>query len=100
MQLTSGKRKIETAYSADPCVFWFNPTAENGFSWTISGSLKDTNAAINKSGSRTLVAKDNIRLNVSINASNGQLNIAEDAITIDTTINEEASIDGSYNPYE
>lgn len=99
VQLTSGKRKIETAYSADPCVFWFNPTAENGFSWTISGSLKDTNAAINKSGSRTLVAKDNIRLNVSIK-SNGQLNIAEDAITIDTTINEEASIDGSYNPYK
>ena len=100
VQLTSGERQIETAYSADPCVFWFNPTAENGFFWTISGSLKDTNAAINKSGSRTLVAKDNIRLNVSINASNGQLNIAEDAITIDTTINEEASIDGSYNPYE
>lgn len=99
VQLTSGERQIETAYSADPCVFWFNPTAENGFSWTISGSLKETNAPISKSGSRTLAAKDNIRLNVSINASNGQLIIKQDAITIDTTINAGTSIDVLYNPY-
>lgn len=105
VQLTSGegerKRQIETAYSADPCVFWFNPTAENGFSWTISGTLKNnTNTSINKSGSRTLAAKDNIRLNVSINASNGQLIITQNAITIDTTINAEDPIDVLYNPYD
>lgn len=100
VQLTGGDRQVETAYSANPSVFWFNPTAENGFSWTISGSLKDINTPIDKSGSRTLAAKDNIRLNVSINASNGQLIITQNAITIDTTIKEGDTIDVPYNPYD
>lgn len=97
--LNSGSRSLTIPYSSASTICWFNPTAENGFSWTISGTLKNnTKDSINKSGSRTLAAKDNIRLNVRI--SNGQLIINQDAITIDTTINEGASIDVSYNPYE
>ena len=97
--LNSGSRSLTIPYSSASTICWFNPTAENGFSWTISGTLKNnTNDSINKRGSRTLAAKDNIRLNVRI--SNGQLIIDQDAITIDTTINEGSSIDVSYNPYE
>lgn len=99
--LNSGSRSLTIPYSSASTICWFNPTAENGFSWTISGTLKNnTNDSINKSGSRKLAAKDNIRLNVSINASNGQLIINQDAITIDTTIKEGDTIDVPYNPYD
>lgn len=99
--LNSGSRSLTIPYSSASTICWFNPTAENGFSWTISGTLNNnTNDSINKRGSRTLAAKDNIRLKVSINASNGQLIIKQDAITIDTTINAEDPIDVLYNPYD
>ena len=99
--LNSGSRSLTIPYSSASTICWFNPTAENGFSWTISGTLKNnTKDSINKSGSRTLVAKDNILLNVRIDASNGQLIITQNAITIDTTIKEGDTIDVPYNPYE
>lgn len=99
--LNSGSRSLTIPYSSASTICWFNPTAENGFSWTISGTLKNnTKDSINKSGSRTLVAKDNILLNVRIDASNGQLIITQNAITIDTTIKEGDTIDVPYNPYD
>ena len=100
--LKSGSRSpLTIPYSSASTICWFNPTAENGFSWTISGTLKNnTNTSINKSGSRTLAAKDNIRLNVSINADNGQLIITQEDITINTEISGPDKIDVTYNPYK
>ena len=99
--LNSGSRSLTITYSSASTICWVNPTAENSFSWTHTRTLKNnTKDSINKSGSRALAAKDNIRLNVSINASNGQLIINQDAITIDTTIKEGDTIDVPYNPYD
>ena len=72
---------------------WFNPST---LSYTISGKFngKDVTPV---EGTKTLAAKDNIKLLVKVNKDNGQLSVA--SITVDTTINQGETIEPGFNPY-
>ncbi len=73
--------------------YWFNPQTIN---YTISGTFTQLNKPVAISDSRTLAAKNNVKLLVKLNLSNGQL-LPE--LTIDSTIDDVQEVPGEFNPY-
>jgi len=73
---------------------WFNPSTLN---YTISGKFNSLDKDVSLTGSRTLEAKDNIKILVKVNLENGQLSIA--TIEVDDSINMEEDIEEEFNPY-
>ncbi len=73
--------------------FWFNPQT---ISYVISGTFKQLNKVISIEGTRTLAAKNNIKLWVKVNLSNGQL---LPQIQIDKELDSPTDVPGLFNPY-
>ncbi len=72
---------------------WFNPQTVN---YTISGRFTQLGKDIKIEGSRTLAAKNNIKLVVKLNLSNGQL---LPVVTVNKDIDNPSEIPGEFNPY-
>ncbi len=72
---------------------WFNPQTVN---YVISGTFTQLGKAIEVKGSRTLAAKNNIKLLVKLNTSSGQL---MPEITISKDIDSPVEVPGEFNPY-
>lgn len=77
-------------------VTWFNPST---LSYTISGTYDPSgmNKPVSIEGTRSLAAKDNIKLVVKLNLENGQ--ILQPTITYDTAIADPTPVEGEFNPY-
>lgn len=75
---------------------WFNPST---VSYKISGTFKQTGKEVDISGSKTLVAKNHMKILVSVNLENGQ--ISNDlTINVDSTIDSNIQTeDAEFNPY-
>ncbi len=72
---------------------WFNPQT---ISYVISGTFKQLDKLITINGTRTLAAKNNIKLCVKVNLSNGQL---LPVIQVDKELDSPTDVPGEFNPY-
>ncbi len=72
---------------------WFNPQT---ISYVISGTFKQLDKEITITGTRTLAAKNNIKLCVKVNLSNGQL---LPVIQVNKELDSPTDIPGEFNPY-
>lgn len=75
---------------------WFNPSS---ISYTIKGKFKPTGKDLTLSGTRTLSAKDNLRLLVKLNLENGEIT-ASPVIVVDVAVSQQVSVEEEFNPYE
>ena len=74
---------------------WFNPST---VSWAITGNIASINKAVDIKGSKDLVAKNHLKINVSVNLENGQIS-AKPSITLDTKLSEAEEHNEVFNPY-
>lgn len=93
---TTSGRKLTVAETAAVTETWFNPS---NLSYTISGTFKPTGKPLTLSNSRTLAAKDNIKILVKLNLENGEISGAPE-IVVDVTMSQETPVEEEFNPYE
>lgn len=74
---------------------WFNPA---NISWTISGVSKATGNDVSQKGSRTLEARQNLKITVKVTYSDGMISGTPD-ISIDSEISEVKEHKNDINPY-
>lgn len=88
-------RVLTVAESASDKVAYFNPAT---VTYSITGTFNETGNEVNLGGSRTLSARNNLRLLVKVNLDNGQITGAP-SITVDSSIDGMITIEEEYNPY-
>ena len=91
----SGDRSVEIKESEAVREAWFNPAA---ISWTISGVSKATKKPVSQEGSRTLEAKQNLKITVKVTYSDGMISVTPD-ISIDSNISKLEENKNDINPY-
>lgn len=74
---------------------WFNPGA---ISWTISGVSKATGKTVSQEDSRTLEAKQNLKITVKVTYSDGMISVGPEII-IDKNISKSDENKNDINPY-
>jgi hypothetical protein len=94
---TTSGRTLTVAETAAGTVTetWFNPS---NLSYTISGTFKPTGKPLTLSNSRTLAAKDNIKVLVKLNLENGEISGAPE-IVVDVTMSQATPVEEEFNPY-
>lgn len=90
----SGTRSVEIKESEAVREAWFNPAA---ISWTISGVSKATGKTVSQEGSRTLDARQNLKITVKVTYSDGLISVIP-GISIDK-ISELKENKNDINPY-
>ena len=91
----SGTRSVEIKESEAVREAWFNPAA---ISWTISGVSKATKKPVSQEGSRTLEAKQNLKITVKVTYSDGLISV-KPVINIDSNILKSEENKNDINPY-
>lgn len=91
----SGDRSVEIKESEAVREAWFNPAA---ISWTISGVSKATKKPVSQEGSRTLEAKQNLKITVKVTYSDGMISV-KPVISIDSNISTSEENKNDINPY-
>lgn len=89
---TSGRTVSVTTSGTE---VWFNPST---VSWAITGKITSINKAVDIKGSKSLVAKNHLKIVVSVNLENGQISAAPD-ITLDTVLDAAEEKNEVFNPY-
>ena len=92
--------KTVTANYSDAAEFWFNPSE---ILYTVSGTFVPTGTSgeekeLKLTGSRSLNAKDDVRLVVKLNLQNGE--IVAPTIEVSTELSAQETVDAEFNPYE
>lgn len=90
----SGTRSVEIKEGDKVSEAWFNPGA---ISWTISGVSKATGKTVSQEGSRTLDARQNLKITVKVTYSDGLISVIP-GISIDK-ISELKENKNDINPY-
>ena len=91
----NASRVIEVPESSESVSMYFNPSK---LTYTITGTFIALDKPMTFTRSRTLAAKNNVKLLVKLEASNAVVVIPQ--ITVDDTFDEETSIDCGINPYK
>ena len=91
----SGDRSVEIKEGDTVREAWFNPAA---ISWTISGVSKATGKTVSQEGSRTLEAKQNLKITVKVTYTDGMISGTPD-ISIDSKISKLEENKNDINPY-
>lgn len=91
----SGKRSVDIKETDAIKEAWFNPA---DISWTISGVSKSTGKTISQEGSRTVEARQNLKITVKANYSDGMISISP-VIDIDSNISSTTENKNDINPY-
>ena len=91
----SGTRSVEIKEGEKVRETWFNPA---DISWTISGVSKATKKPVSQEGSRTLEAKQNLKITVKVTYSDGMISVNPD-ISIDSNISKLEENKNDINPY-
>ena len=91
----SGTRSVEIKEGDKVSEAWFNPA---NISWTISGVSKSTGKPVSQEGSRTLEAKQNLKITVKVTYSDGMISVTPD-ISIDSNISKLEENKNDINPY-
>ena len=88
-------RSVEIKESEAVREAWFNPA---DISWTISGVSKATKKPVSQEGSRTLEAKQNLKITVKVTYTDGMISVNPD-ISIDSNISKLEENKNDINPY-
>lgn len=92
----SGTRSVVIKEGDKVSEAWFNPAA---ISWTISGVSKATGKTVSQEGSsRTLAARQNLKITVKVTYSDGMISVTPD-ISIDSNISKLDENKNDINPY-
>ena len=91
----SGTRSVEIKEGDAVREAWFNPA---DISWTISGVSKATKKPVSQEGSRTLEAKQNLKITVKVTYSDGMISV-KPVISIDSNISTSEENKNDINPY-
>lgn len=91
----SGTRSVEIKEGDAVREAWFNPA---DISWTISGVSKATKKPVSQEGSRTLEAKQNLKITVKVTYSDGMIS-GSPVINIDSNISKLDENKNDINPY-
>ena len=91
----SGTRSVEIKEGDAVREAWFNPA---DISWTISGVSKATGNDVSQKGSRTLEAKQNLKITVKVTYSDGMISV-KPVISIDSNISTSEENKNDINPY-
>lgn len=91
----SGDRSVEIKEGDAEREAWFNPA---DISWTISGVSKATKKPVSQKGSRTLEAKQNLKITVKVTYTDGMISVTP-GISIDPNILESTENKNDINPY-
>lgn len=95
VELIGGDSNRTVSVNASNTEVWFNPST---VSWKITGKITSINKNVEMTGSKSLVAKNHLKINVSVNLENGQISAAP-SITLDTNLSE-AKQNEEFNPYK
>lgn len=95
VDLTGGTSGRTVSVTTSGTEVWFNPST---VSWAITGKITSINKAVDMSGSKSLVAKNHLKINVSVNLDNGQISAAP-SITLATDLNTAVEKNEVFNPY-
>ena len=96
VELTGGDSNRTVSVNASNTEVWFNPST---VSWKITGKITSINKNVEMTGSKSLVAKNHLKINVSVNLDNGQISAAP-SITLDTNLSEAVEHNEKFNPYD
>ena len=91
----SGDRSVEIKEGDAVREAWFNPA---DISWTISGVSKATKKPVSQEGSRTLEAKQNLKITVKVTYTDGMISDSP-SISIASEISELKENKNDINPY-
>lgn len=91
----TGTRSVEIKEGDAVREAWFNPA---DISWTISGVSKATGKPVSQEGSRTLEAKQNLKITVKVTYSDGMISVSP-VISIDSNISTSEENKNDINPY-
>lgn len=104
VELTGGGRtSAETVLESDGKTdVWFNPSAQTrntAVSYTITGVFDQTGASVEMTGSRTLEARNHMKLVVKVNLDKGQISNDDLSVTIDKDMVTVDPSEEEFNPY-
>ena len=91
----SGTRSVVIKEGDKVSEAWFNPAA---ISWTISGVSKATGKTVSQEDSRTLEARQNLKITVKVTNSDGMF-LVKPVISIDSNILKSEENKNDINPY-
>ena len=95
VSLTGGTSGRTVSVTTSGTEVWFNPST---VSWKITGKITSINKNVEMTGSKSLVAKNHLKIVVSVNLDNGQIS-AKPSITLDTNLSEAEEQNKVFNPY-
>lgn len=95
VSIKSGKRSVDIKEGNEVCEAWFNPA---DITWTISGVSKATGKPVSQEGSRTLKARQNLKITVKAIYSDGMISVSP-VIEIDSNITTSEENKNDINPY-
>lgn len=95
VELTGGDSKRTVSVNASNTEVWFNPST---VSWKITGKITSINKNVEMTGSKSLAAKNHLKIVVSVNLDNGQIS-AKPSITLETNLSEAKEHNEVFNPY-
>lgn len=96
VSLTGGTSGRTVSVTTSGTEVWFNPST---VSWAITGNIASINKDVDITGSKSLVAKNHLKIVVSVNLENGQISAAP-SITLDTNLSEAVEHNEKFNPYD
>ena len=96
VSLTGGTSGRTVSVTTSGTEVWFNPST---VSWAITGKITSINKPVNMTGSKSLVAKNHLKIVVSVNLDNGQIS-AKPSITLETNLSEAKEHNEVFNPYD
>ena len=96
VELIGGDSNRTVSVNASNTEVWFNPST---VSWKITGKITSINKNVEMTGSKSLVAKNHLKINVSVNLENGQISAAP-SITLATNLNTAEEKNEVFNPYD